>query len=147
MRYNAFAFALLLAPSHLLLVLAKHRILGILIDLGFVLDVLGTVRVPKSRDRLVVVIARRTSVGAHQGLCVTSKTVLEDTGELTITVWNVRGLAINECRNDITECRKGQVNLGCLLEPISGSPSLGLTFGTGKIDQVELSNADVLCDE
>lgn len=53
---------LFLEPLHLLLQLPKQRILRVLVNLGFVLYVLGTVRIPQSANCLVIVIVGRTEV-------------------------------------------------------------------------------------
>ena len=39
--------------------------LGVLVDLGLVLDVLGSVRVPQRADGLVEVVVRRAAVRTH----------------------------------------------------------------------------------
>lgn len=62
-----------LEALNLALVLAQQRILGVLIDLGVILNVLGAIRVPQRRQRLVVVIICRTDGGDHDCLGVAAE--------------------------------------------------------------------------
>lgn len=51
--------------ADLLLVLPEHGVLGVLVDLGFVLDVFGTVGVAEGTQRLVVVVVSGTEARHH----------------------------------------------------------------------------------
>mmetsp|Transcript_10882 Transcript_10882/g.19106 ORF Transcript_10882/g.19106 Transcript_10882/m.19106 type:complete len:238 (-) Transcript_10882:1007-1720(-) len=60
----------------LVLVLTKHRILRVLVDLGLVFDVLGTIGVSQGGNGFIEVIIRRAAVGAHHRFGVASETIL-----------------------------------------------------------------------
>lgn len=57
----------------LLLVLSQKGILLILVDLGFVLDVLGTVGITERAQGLIVVVVRGRQTGHHQSFGVASQ--------------------------------------------------------------------------
>ena len=60
-------------PGDLFLEFPKHRILRVLVDLRFVLDVLRAVGVAQRRERLVVVPVRRSKVCNHHSLRVAAE--------------------------------------------------------------------------
>ena len=68
-----------LTPKHLelFLELAHELRVGILVDDGLVLDLLGLVRITKRRQRLFVLHVSRRDGGNHGGLGVSSQTVFE----------------------------------------------------------------------
>ena len=72
----AAALELRLQTRDLLLELAEHRVLGVLVDLGLVLDVLGAVSVPQGGHGLVEVVIRGADVGDHHRLRVPAERVL-----------------------------------------------------------------------
>mmetsp|Transcript_42244 Transcript_42244/g.66166 ORF Transcript_42244/g.66166 Transcript_42244/m.66166 type:complete len:212 (-) Transcript_42244:41-676(-) len=71
-----------LEPGYLLLELTKHRILGVLIDFGFIFDVLRPIRVPEGGDSLVIVVVSGPHVGHHDSLGVSSQGVLQQPRQL-----------------------------------------------------------------
>mmetsp|Transcript_27415 Transcript_27415/g.78766 ORF Transcript_27415/g.78766 Transcript_27415/m.78766 type:complete len:517 (-) Transcript_27415:561-2111(-) len=127
----------------LVLELADHRVLGVLVDLGLVLDALGAVGVAQRRERLVVVVVRGAEVCHHDRLRVAAQGVLEQARELRVPVGDVRGLAVHERGDHVAERRQGEVDLGGLLQPVAGGAGLALPLGARQVDHVQLADADV----
>lgn len=122
---------------------ANHGILRVLVDARLVLDVLGTRSVTQRRKRLVDVVVSRAQIRDHHRLCVASKRVLQDTCQLGVTIGDVGALGISQTRDNVTECRQGQVDLGSLFEALTRCSSLALPFGARQIDNVQLSYFDM----
>mmetsp|Transcript_17033 Transcript_17033/g.64473 ORF Transcript_17033/g.64473 Transcript_17033/m.64473 type:complete len:496 (-) Transcript_17033:7-1494(-) len=128
----------------LLLELAQHGILGVLVDLGLVLDPLGAVRVPQRGQRLVVVVPGRPAVGDHHRLGVAAQAVLQQPRELGVAVRDVGRLGVDQGRDDVAQRREGEVDLRGFLETNARGARLGLPLGARQVDHVELAHADVL---
>ena len=67
---------LLLQFLYLLLVLSEQGVLGVLVDLGLVLDLFGTVGVSQRAERLVIVVVGRRETRYHHRLGVAAQRVL-----------------------------------------------------------------------
>jgi len=73
-------------------------VLGRFVDGGLVLNLLGSVGVPQSVDRLVVVGVTGSDSADHDGRGVTSKSFLKHAGQVGVTVGNVRAwLGLSSC--------------------------------------------------
>mmetsp|Transcript_7302 Transcript_7302/g.18852 ORF Transcript_7302/g.18852 Transcript_7302/m.18852 type:complete len:202 (-) Transcript_7302:123-728(-) len=92
-----------LEPVDFVLKLAEHRVLGVLIDLGLVLDVLGAVGVAQCAHRLVKVVVRRPHVGNHHGLGVAAQRVLQQPRQLGVAVGDVAALAVHQGADDVAQ--------------------------------------------
>ena len=88
----------------LVFVFAQESILGVLIDSWLVLDRFGAVRIPQRRQRLVVVVVSWGDSRDHHGLRVATQRVLQQTGQLGVTIRNVAALPVHESFNNITKC-------------------------------------------
>ncbi|KAG5458901.1 MAG: hypothetical protein BJ554DRAFT_791, partial [Olpidium bornovanus] len=117
--------------------------LRILVDLRLVLDIFRPVRVPQCAQGLVVVVTRRAQRGDHERFRVAAERVLEQPSQLRVAVGNVRALPVNERRYDVPEGRQAEVNLRRLFQPLACCLRLGLTLGSGKVDEVQLPHSDV----
>ena len=135
---------LLLQLGNLLLVLAKQRIFGVLINAGLVLDILRSGGVTKRVHRLVEVVIRGAHIRNHHCLCVAAQRVLQETGELTVAVRDVRCLGVGERGDNVAERGEREINLGGFLETVACSTGLRNTFRAGQIHHVELADANVL---
>eukprot|EP00047_Mylnosiga_fluctuans_P024705 m.168527 g.168527 ORF g.168527 m.168527 type:complete len:449 (+) comp9910_c1_seq9:664-2010(+) len=80
---------LLLDALDLLLQLVQHGVLGVLVDLGLVLDLLGAVGVAQRADRLIEVVVRGSEVCDHDGLGVAAERVLQKARQLALAVRHV----------------------------------------------------------
>ena len=58
--------------------------LRVLVNLGFVLDILGAVSVTQSGDGFVIVVVRRTAVGTHHSLGIPPEGVLQQSDRADI---------------------------------------------------------------
>ena len=135
---------LLLQLGDLVLVLTQESILGVLVDTRLILDVLSAGRIAKRVHRLVKVVVSWSDIGNHDCFGVATEGVLEQSGQLTVTVWDVGGLGIGEGRDNMAQRRQRQVDLRGFLESIARGSSLGDSLRTRQIDHVKLANADVL---
>mmetsp|Transcript_1282 Transcript_1282/g.3028 ORF Transcript_1282/g.3028 Transcript_1282/m.3028 type:complete len:291 (-) Transcript_1282:645-1517(-) len=141
--HSASCFQFRLEAVNLLLVLPDHGILRILIDAGLVFDALGAVRVPQRRHSFVIVVVSRPNVCHHHSLGVATKRVLEQPGELRVSVRNVRGLPIHEGRDHIPEGGKREVDLCGLFEALASGTCLALTLRASQVHHVQFSYADM----
>ena len=99
---------LLLEPLELDLVFPQESpLVDILINASLILDLLGSVGELERRLRLSKGVSRWRDHGHHGSLTVTTKGVLQDPGQLRISVRDVRSrLLISERGNNISESRK-----------------------------------------
>ena len=74
---STLALQLRFQARDLVLELAEHRVLRVFVDLGLVLDVLGSIRVSQRRHGLVVIIPRGAAVRAHDRLRISPQRILE----------------------------------------------------------------------
>ncbi len=79
---------------NLLLVLPQKRVLWVFIDDGLVFDVLGPVCISERGKRLVVVVVGRAHGRHHYRLGVAAQGVLQEAGQLRVTVRNVARLRV-----------------------------------------------------
>mmetsp|Transcript_28064 Transcript_28064/g.74220 ORF Transcript_28064/g.74220 Transcript_28064/m.74220 type:complete len:427 (+) Transcript_28064:973-2253(+) len=131
-------------PGDLVLKLADHRILGVLVDLGFVLDALRAVSVPQSAQGLVVVVVHRANASAHHRFGVAAQGILKQPRELGVAVRDERSLRVYERRDHVSQGAQGHVDLRGLLERVAARARLALPLGTGQVDHVHLAHPDVL---
>ena len=68
--------------------------------------------VPECVECLITVIVGRAYVGDHDGLSIASKGVLEQPGQLGVTVRNVCAPSCHQSTYDVTKCGEREVNLG-----------------------------------
>ena len=127
----------------LIMELTDHGVLGVLVDPRLILNVLGPARISQRTHRLICVVVRVTTIGNHASLGVSSQRILQDTGQLRISVRDVGALGIGQATDHMAQGRQGQVNLGRLLEPVTGCASLALSLTTRQIDDVKLSYLDM----
>jgi hypothetical protein len=88
---------------YLVLVLFEEGILGILIDSRLILDHFSTRSVSEGGQSLLIIVISWRNGSNHNGFSVTSKRILEETGELAVSVWDMLRLALYQCRYDITQ--------------------------------------------
>lgn len=69
-------------------------------------------------QRFIVVVVCGADARHHQGLGIPSQRRLEEAGQLGISIRNVLRPAVHESRDDVTEGREGQVDLGGLFQPV-----------------------------
>mmetsp|Transcript_17034 Transcript_17034/g.64481 ORF Transcript_17034/g.64481 Transcript_17034/m.64481 type:complete len:407 (-) Transcript_17034:213-1433(-) len=126
----------------LLLELAQHGILGVLVDLGLVLDPLGAVRVPQRGQRLVVVHVGGADGGNHDGARVAAERVLQKQRQRRVAVGNLLGplggvAVVGQRRNNVAQRRERHVDGRALLEARAGGARGVGTLRPRKIDQVD----------
>ena len=73
---------LLLELLNLLLILPEQRVLGVLVNLGLVLDLFGTVGVAQRAEGLVVVVVGRGQTRHHHRFRVTAQRILSREREM-----------------------------------------------------------------
>ena len=120
------------------------NILSLVNYLGMILDVFGAVCITKGAKRLVVVVLCRTKVCKHQRLWIATERILQKSSKFRISVRDVRALAVDECRNNVSEGGERQVDLRRLFQTLTGGSSLALTFWSGQVDQVKFANSEML---
>ena len=77
-----------------MLIFLKKSIFGVLIDTRLVLDRFGSISIVQGTQGLLVVVISRGESGYHNGLCVTTEGVLEETGQLGVTIGYMLGVPI-----------------------------------------------------
>ena len=95
--------------------LSDHCIFRVFIDSGLVLDLLGSTCISQCGERFVNVVVSRANCSDHDCLGITSERVLEDTGELGVTVGDVGALGVGQTADGMAKGRKRQINLSGLL--------------------------------
>ena len=123
--------------------LSNHGIFWVFIDSGLVLDFLGPTSISQCGERFVNVVVSRTNCGDHYCLCITTKRVLEDTGELGVTVGDISALGVCQAADGVAESGKRQINLGGFLKPIASCTCLTLPLRSRQVDNIQLSHSDV----
>ena len=116
--------------------LSDHCIFWIFIDSGLVLDLLGSASISQCGERFVNVVVSRADCSDHDCLSITSKRVLEDTGELGVTIGDVGALGVSQTADSVAESRKRQINLGGLLKSIASCSGLALPLRSRQVDNV-----------
>ena len=104
---------------------------------------LGTGSVAKGGQRLFCVIVCRSHVCDHDSLCVASERVLQDSGELGVTVGDVGTLGVRQTRDNVAECRERQVDFCRFFEPLAGRASFALTLRARQIYDVQFAHFDM----
>ncbi len=66
----------------------------------------------------------------HNSFRVSSKWILQETGQFGVSVWDVGTFAINECWDHVTKGRQGQVDFSSLLESLTSGSCLRLSLWT-----------------
>ena len=135
---------LFLELGDLFLVLTQKGIFWVLIDSGLVLDVFGSAGIPQSVDSFIVIVLRGAHIGNHHSLGVSTKRILEHSGELRVTVRDVGGVRVDEGRYNVAQGRQRQVDLGSFLQAITSSSRLRQSLRTGQIHHVKFTHSDVL---
>lgn len=115
---------LLLQFHDFLLELTKHGVFRVFVDNGVILDVFCTVGIAKCGERLVKVEVGRAQIGYHDGLGITTKRVLQQTGEFRVSVGNMSRFTINQSRNHVTQSGKTLVDINGFFEAVALSLSL-----------------------
>mmetsp|Transcript_27414 Transcript_27414/g.78760 ORF Transcript_27414/g.78760 Transcript_27414/m.78760 type:complete len:483 (-) Transcript_27414:666-2114(-) len=128
----------------LVLELADHRVLGVLVDLGLVLDALRPVGVAQGAQGLVIVVVDGAYASAHHGLRVASKRVLQQPCQLGVSVGDKRRLGVHERGDHVAQGTQGHVDLRGLLQRLPARPCLALPLGAGQVHHVHLAHADVV---
>mmetsp|Transcript_52216 Transcript_52216/g.148859 ORF Transcript_52216/g.148859 Transcript_52216/m.148859 type:complete len:268 (+) Transcript_52216:785-1588(+) len=90
-----------LEACDLILKLPDHRVLGVLVDLGLVLDALRSICIPEGAQRLIVVEVNGPDASAHHRLGVSAQRVLQKPCKLGVSVWDERGLGVYQRRDYI----------------------------------------------
>lgn len=85
-----------------------------------------------------------TDVGNHDGFGVSSEGILEESGEFGVSVRDMRGLLIDERRDNVAERGETLVNVDGFFESASCGLRFGLSLGTSEIDQVEFADSNVI---
>ena len=78
-----------------LLIFLKKSIFGVLVDTRLVLDGFGSISVVQGTQGLLVVVISRRESSYHYGFCVTTERVLEETGQLGVTIGHMLGVPID----------------------------------------------------
>lgn len=98
-------------------------------------------------ETLFIVAVTRANTSDHGGARVAAKTVLEDTGQLAITVRYVVHLAVflfvSQGRDDVSKCVEPFVDTYTLLHELAGSSCFFYSFGPCQVNEMKLST-DVL---
>ena len=116
--------------------LSDHCIFWVFVDSGLVLDLLGSTGISQRGERFVNVVVSGSNCSDHDCLCITSKRVLEDTGELGVTVGDVGALGVCQTADGVAESGKRQINLGGFLKSITSCTCLALPLRTRQVDYV-----------
>lgn len=129
---------------NLLHILLEKGILRVFVDFGLILDEFGTTCISERAQSFIIVVICRGASCDHDGLCVTSQGILQQSGEFRITIRNVVSLAVNERRNDITQRTEGKIDLGCLLHALASHSSLAGPLRSCQIHQVQFRSLVLL---
>ena len=120
--------------------LLKLQCLLVLSILGdCILDLLDTSGILQRVLRLSLIVDRWRSVHKHECLSGTSEGVPEDHGQCVITIGDVR-IASGQGSDDRTERGERHVDGVSFLLTLLRDTGLGRLFGTGKIDEGELTD-------
>ena len=86
-----------------MLIFLKESVFGILVDARLVLDGFRSISVMQGTQGLFVVVVSRRQSGYHNGLCVTTEGVLEETGQLGVTIGHMLGVPVDKGLDDVTQ--------------------------------------------
>lgn len=126
---------------NLLLVLPQQGILGVLIDAGVFPDVPGPTCVAQGAEAFLVAVISLGHAHHHQGPGVPPQGVLEQPGQLGVSVGNVSAPAI---QLGLRWCCPGQTGkgFGGLFEPLPCGTSPCLSLTSCQIQQVEFGSPE-----
>ena len=137
------SFNLLVLQNDLLFGHLKHVLelldRKLLVDLGLVLNLLGSLTKLECGDCLLLIEDTGTASDDQTRLGVTSEGLLQDTGEFRVSVGNMGGLSIGEGVDDQTEGRQTLVDVLGLSESLTSRSCLTDSLRTSKIHQVYLT--------
>lgn len=119
------------------LILTEQSVLRVLVDARPVLNALGPVCVAQRAQALLVVVVCRGETGDHQGARVPSQRVLQQPGQLGVSVGDVFGASIYQGGDDVAQGREGEVDLCGLAESLASSTSFRLTLTSCQVHKVE----------
>lgn len=94
---------LLLQFRDFVLVFSEQGIFWIFVDLWLVLDVFGAICVSERVHCLVVVVVSWSDVGDHERLRVAAQGVLQQSGQLRVSIGYIRVLGVGEGGDNVTE--------------------------------------------
>ena len=64
----------------------------------------------------------------HHRLAVASQRVLQEARQLGVAVGHVGALAVDQSRDDVSQCGEGEVDLGGFLQTLAGGARLALAL-------------------
>jgi len=80
----------------------------------------------------------------HFKPCVSSKTVLQNSGQFRTSEWNVICASLAQLRNDDPQSHQRFVDIVSFTKSLAAGTGLRCAFGAGQIDQVEVRHVDDL---
>lgn len=114
-------------------VFPQKGIFGVLVDDWLVFNEFCTAGVSEGTEGFLVVVAGWGDCCDHDCFRVAAQGVLKQSGQFGISVGNVMGLPIYQCRYHITKSTQGQVDFSCLFHPIANRVGLRLPLRTSQI--------------
>lgn len=106
------------------LVLFQERVFRVLVHLRLVLDLLRSVSVPESGHGLLEVVVSGREGRDHDSFRVASQTVLQQAGQIRVSIRGMLRFTIAECRDHISERHERLVNKDAFFERLSSRASL-----------------------
>ena len=121
----------------------NHSIFRVLIDARFVLDMFGSRGISECGHGLVDIVICWAQSSDHHCLSVSSQRILQYSSKLGVTIGYICALRIGQTGDNVTKCGQRQVDLRRFLQTLASRTCLALSLGTGKIDNIELTDLNM----
>lgn len=111
----------------------------LLVDSSLVFDLFGTLAEPERGNRLVFIENTGTTSDDQTRFRVTAETLLEDSGEFRISVWDMRRFAIGEGIDDLAQAGQTFVDVFGFIKSLALGTGFGDSLGTCQINKINLT--------